>query len=99
MTETGCPEKSRFFRVDEEVVVAVGENQKRELETMKSIAFFDVDGTLIKGYSGYYTTLELIRRKIIKKRKLPLAIFYKVISSIFYMGDIKKMYQMAIEDI
>jgi len=65
---------------------------------MKSIAFFDVDGTLIKGYSGYYTTVELIRRKIIKKRKLPLAIFYKMISSIFYMGDVKKMYQMAIED-
>jgi HAD superfamily hydrolase (TIGR01490 family) len=64
---------------------------------MSTIAFFDVDGTLLKGYSGYYTTLELIRRKVIKKRRLPLAIFYKVISAIYY-GDVKKMYEVAIAD-
>ncbi|MFO1518263.1 MAG: HAD-IB family hydrolase [bacterium] len=64
---------------------------------MKSIAFFDVDGTLMKGYSGYYTTLELMRRRIIKKRRLPSAIFYKVMASL-YTGDVRKMYEVAIAD-
>lgn len=64
---------------------------------MTSIAFFDVDGTLIKGFSGYYTTLELMRRRIIKMRRLPLAIFYKVVASL-YTGNVRKMYEIAIAD-
>ncbi len=64
---------------------------------MKSIAFFDVDGTILNGYSGYYTTLELIRRNILKLRRLPQAIFYKTISTIYY-GDVHKMYEVAIQD-
>lgn len=64
---------------------------------MKAIAFFDVDGTLVDGYSGYYTTLELIRRNIIQLRRLPQAIFYKVISTLYY-GDVRKMYEIAIQD-
>jgi HAD superfamily hydrolase (TIGR01490 family) len=64
---------------------------------MNSIAFFDVDGTLLSGLSGYYTTLELIRRRIIKKRRLPLAIFYKIVASL-HTGDVRKMYEVAIAD-
>src|SRR4030095_13092541 len=62
-----------------------------------TLAFFDVDGTLLSGFSGYFTTLELIRRKIIKKRRLPLAFFYKVLAS-FYTGNVRKMYEVAIAD-
>jgi HAD superfamily hydrolase (TIGR01490 family) len=64
---------------------------------MASIAFFDVDGTLMKGFSGYYTTLELMRKRIIKKRRLPLAIFYKAVASL-YTGNVRKMYEIAIAD-
>ncbi|HEX5036443.1 MAG TPA: HAD-IB family hydrolase [bacterium] len=68
---------------------------------MSSIAFFDVDKTVIRGYSGYYTTLELIRRGIIKKRRLPTALFYRAIGPIFHEGKnapLEKMYQIAIND-
>jgi HAD superfamily hydrolase (TIGR01490 family) len=61
------------------------------------IAFFDVDNTLMKGFSGFYTTLILIQKGIIKKRRLPLALFYKTISPL-YKGNLKKMYEVAIAD-
>ncbi len=69
---------------------------------MSTIAFFDVDGTLIQSVSGYHTTLELIRRGILKKRRLPVALFYKLISA-FHLGDIRhqdilKMYEIAAID-
>ncbi|GEM_PF-1200648 len=64
---------------------------------MNSIAFFDVDGTLLQGISGYYTTLELIRRKIIKKRWLPRAIFYNLLAP-FYTGNVRRMYEFAVAD-
>lgn len=65
---------------------------------MKSIAFFDVDGTLIDGYSGYYTTLELMRRNIIKLRRLPQAIVYKLLAQLSFYGDVRKMYEISIRD-
>ncbi len=65
---------------------------------MKSIAFFDVDGTLMNGVSGYYTTLELIRRGYLKKRKLLYALLYKLLS-IIYVGDVRKMYELATADL
>ena len=61
------------------------------------ITFFDFDKTLMKGYSGFYTTLRLIQKKIVKKRRIAAAIFYKIISPL-YKGDIARMYQMAIDD-
>ena len=64
---------------------------------MKAVAFFDVDNTLIKGYSGYYATLELIRRGIIKKRRLLQALYYQLLSPIYY-GNVRKMYEIAIRD-
>lgn len=68
---------------------------------MPKIAIFDVDKTLLRGYSGYFTTMELIRRGIIKKRRLPLALFYRVAGPLFYEGQnvpLEKMYQIAIND-
>ncbi len=61
------------------------------------IAFFDVDGTLLKGFSGYEATLYLLRKKILKKRRLPIALFYKVISP-FFRGNIQKLYEIAAKD-
>lgn len=66
-------------------------------DLMPSIAFFDVDNTLMKGYSGFYTTRILIQRKIMKKRRLPLALFYRLISP-FYKGDLRRLYEIAIAD-
>jgi putative phosphoserine phosphatase / 1-acylglycerol-3-phosphate O-acyltransferase len=68
---------------------------------LNKIALFDVDKTIIRGYSGYYTTLELIRRGIIKKRRLPIALFYRAVGPLFYEGQnapLEKMYQIAIND-
>lgn len=62
-----------------------------------SIAFFDVDGTLMSVISGFYTTLELMRRGIIKKRRLPMALFYKLVASL-YTGNVRRMYEVAIAD-
>lgn len=65
---------------------------------MKTIAFFDVDGTLLDGISGYYTTLELVRRGILKKRRVLQAIYYKLISTFCKFDDVKKIYEIAISD-
>ncbi len=68
---------------------------------MPNIAFFDVDKTLIKGYSGFYTTLVLIQKGILKKRRLPQALYYRLLSP-FYEGggpaNLKKLYQIAAGD-
>lgn len=65
---------------------------------MKSIAFFDVDGTLLNGISGYFTTLELVRRGILKKRRVLQAVYYKLISTFCELDDLRKIYQIAIAD-
>lgn len=64
---------------------------------MSGVAFFDVDRTLVHGYTGFFATLILIQRKVIKKRHLPLAVFYRLVSS-FHKGDVSKLYQLAIND-
>ncbi|MBI1908776.1 MAG: HAD-IB family hydrolase [Deltaproteobacteria bacterium] len=63
----------------------------------QTIAFFDVDRTLISGYSGFYVSLELIRRRVMKKRRLPLALFYQLTSR-FQHDNVKKMYETACGD-
>ncbi len=65
---------------------------------MNSIAFFDVDGTLMDAISGYSTTLELVRRGILKKRRILQAIYYKLIASLCNVHDVKKIYEIAIAD-
>ena len=64
----------------------------------KPIAFFDVDKTLCDCYSGFHTTLELMRRRIIKKRRILQAIFYNAIGRIYVNADVKRMYEIAISD-
>lgn len=64
---------------------------------MPPIAFFDVDNTLLDGYSGYYTTRLLIRKNILKKRRIAQALFYKMITP-FYQSDPKTMYRIATRD-
>ena len=64
----------------------------------KPIAFFDVDKTLCDCYSGYHTTLELMRRRIIKKRRILQAIFYNAIGRLYVNADVKRMYEIAIAD-
>lgn len=65
-----------------------------------NLAFFDVDKTLIKGYSGFYTTLVLIKKGIFKKRRLPQALFYRLMSPRYegQMENLIKMYEIAIRD-
>lgn len=62
------------------------------------IAFFDVDKTLCDGYSGYYTTRELIRRGIIKKRRVLKAVLYKAIGHLFRQMNVRRMYEIALAD-
>ncbi len=65
---------------------------------MNTIAFFDVDGTLMNAISGYATTLELVRRGILKKRRILQAVYYKLIASLCNLHDVKKIYEIAIAD-
>ncbi len=65
---------------------------------MKTIALFDVDKTLLKGYSGYYTALRLIRHGAVRKRRIPQALFYNIISKI-YRGNVRYMYETIIGDL
>lgn len=64
------------------------------------LIFFDVDKTLVKGYSGFYTTLALIQHGVLKKRRIPMALFYRLIGPL-HRGDpalLRKMYEIAIRD-
>lgn len=62
------------------------------------IAFFDVDKTLCDCYSGYYATRELIRLKVIKKRRLAMAMAYKTIGHLFKQMNVRRMYEIALAD-
>jgi HAD superfamily hydrolase (TIGR01490 family) len=64
----------------------------------KPIAFFDVDYTLCAGYTGYFTTRELIRHHIIKKRHLLAAVTYSLVGHLFKQMDVRRMYRIALSD-
>jgi len=64
----------------------------------KPIAFFDVDKTLCNCYTGFPTTIELMRHKIIKKRRILQALFYNALGRIYVNADVRKMYEIAISD-
>lgn len=66
--------------------------------TPKPIAFFDVDKTLCDGFTGYYTTLELMREGIIHKRRIVQALFYKTWGRLFKKVDVRMMYRLALGD-
>lgn len=67
-------------------------------EIKKPIAFFDIDKTLCDCYAGYHTTIELIRRKIIKKRRLLKAIYYNTLGRIHLKANVQRMYEIAVSD-
>lgn len=62
------------------------------------IAFFDVDNTLVDGYTGFYTTLQLIRYGALRKRYIAKAMAYRAISRI-YKGNVRKMYELTLADL
>lgn len=64
----------------------------------QAVAFFDVDKTLCNCYSGYHTTVDLIRLKIIKKRRLLKAIYYNTIGRMHLKADVHRMYEIALQD-
>ncbi len=65
---------------------------------MAGVTFLDVDKTLLDGYSGFFTALHLMRAGALRKRHLPKAIFYKIISKL-YKGNVRKMYDVVLADI
>lgn len=65
---------------------------------MSSIAFFDVDNTLVKGNTGYYTSLLLVRYGIMKQRRFLQAGYY-YLSSFLFSQNIEKIYKIAIADL
>jgi len=66
-------------------------------ERSRAIAFFDVDDTLVKGNSGYFTSFHLVRNGILKKRRIAQAVYYSL-AALFFHQDIEKIYQIAIND-
>ncbi len=62
-----------------------------------SIAFFDVDHTLVDGNSGYYSSIRLVRRGVLKRRRVLQAVYYSL-ASLLFPQDVKKIYQIAIDD-
>lgn len=68
---------------------------------LNNLVFFDVDKTIIRGYSGFFTTIALIQKGILKKRRLPTALFYRIFSPLIHEGKnapLEKLYQIAIDD-
>ena len=63
----------------------------------KKLALFDVDRTVMAGYSGYFATLRLIRAGLVKKRRLAEAIFYKLITPL-YKVDARRLYREILSD-
>jgi putative phosphoserine phosphatase / 1-acylglycerol-3-phosphate O-acyltransferase len=65
---------------------------------MNTIAFFDVDGTLLDGYSGYFATKALVQHKLVKTRRILAALFYRAMAPL-YKGDVRKMYELILKDL
>jgi len=62
-----------------------------------SIAFFDVDHTLVDGNTGFFTSLLLVKKGILKKRRLFQA-FYYLFTGHFVYHDVKKVYELILSD-
>lgn len=70
---------------------------------MPAVAFFDVDNTLMKGYSGFFATLALLKGGILKKRRLFQALFYRLVGPLTSgKGSsqelLRRMYGIAMTD-
>lgn len=66
-------------------------------KTSTKLVFFDVDHTLIRGNSGFYATQHLIKHGILKKRRLLQAVYY-TLASLVKDQDVRKIYQIAMQD-
>lgn len=64
---------------------------------MRPIAFFDVDRTLIDGYTGYETSLYLVKTGILKRRRIVQALYYKL-ANLIHLAPVLKMYEIANQD-
>ncbi len=64
-----------------------------------AIAFFDVDQTLIKGYCGYTVVLDLIKKRMIKKRRILKALTYKTIGRLLKKMNVRRMYEITFSDL
>lgn len=64
----------------------------------RSIAFFDVDYTLVDGNTGFFTSLRLLKHGILKKRRLFQALYYQVAQAVMGAQDVRKIYEIAIAD-
>lgn len=67
-------------------------------ENKKSIAFFDVDYTLVNGNTGFFASLYLIHYGILKGRRLAQALYFTTAYK-FFEQDIEKIYQLAVTDL
>lgn len=67
------------------------------IQSPSSIAFFDVDYTLIDGNSGFYSSLRLVKHGVLKKRRIVQAVAYSLAALLFH-PDVKKIYEIAISD-
>ncbi len=70
---------------------------------MPTIALFDVDKTLVDGYSGYYTTLLLLKKGMLKRHRIPQAIYYSIFGPLLEgtrasANNLRRMYEIAAED-
>ncbi|OGQ07471.1 MAG: hypothetical protein A3G32_00895 [Deltaproteobacteria bacterium RIFCSPLOWO2_12_FULL_40_28] len=65
---------------------------------MPSIAFFDVDHTLINGNSGYLASFRLVKEKIFKKKRILQAVYYSLLGKIF-IQNINTLYKIAFADL
>lgn len=63
----------------------------------QKVALFDVDKTILQGYSGYYATIRLMREGIVKRRRMAQAIFFKALS-LFYKADARYLYRQVLSD-
>jgi HAD superfamily hydrolase (TIGR01490 family) len=67
------------------------------------IAFFDVDNTLVDGYVGYFTTILLLKKGMLKRSRIPKAIYYSIFGPLLEgtsasANNLRRMYEIAAED-
>lgn len=66
-------------------------------EHSSSIAFFDVDGTLVDGVVGLYASLRLVQHKVMKKRRVLQAIYFSI-ADLVVRQDVEAIYHIAMKD-
>ena len=62
-----------------------------------SIAFFDVDGTLVNGVVGLYASLRLVKHGVLKKRRIFQALYFSL-ADLVVRQDVEAIYHIATAD-